>query len=549
MGGSTLHYRCAFDLRSSTTGAAWSDVPGLIRRWIGSKETDLDLKGRWYFSGGRAEGSDRGRTAVYTDREIGNGTEENPQFWAVRYDHPCSQIAFRQWRTDVGVTRIGDALRLSLLTRHWLRDGYIGEEPPQPMPSAPGVIGRILRSKDWHAYAGSQRLSDVAVKLPPGQGPFLKAILEDPLRQATVVLVTREFATETALLDSARLARLLAGVAVVLEATTAEVNKEIEWVLPKAFRCWDGMVRAYFPALRFDRDSDGRRHRYFYPEQIKDLTAAAVEDRLVAGIARRSGIRVDDSVTTLEDLLDRRHEHRLAELRKAADDTSLKEYVGLLEADNRTLGMQLSDRAQEIAFVTELNDDLTSRVDALEEELAKISHERQYWMGEALTATQRLEMRSRALESLGTLPETLAEALPLLEGLCEGRLVFSERARRSAEKASSYDLGEVWTCLWAMGTTLPKLFFEHTGRVDVEAEFRLRTGFALALSESSETKKDKALMRLRKDSFEGRETDIAPHVKVGSTVRIHFCVDRDKQRLIVGHCGDHLDTAGTRRMS
>jgi hypothetical protein len=547
-GGSTLHYRCVFDISPAGPDLPWSDLPRLVHSWISAKTGDVALEPERFVQGGRAEARHR-RIAVGTGREIGTGTLEAPQLWSARFDHPCSEVAFRQWRTDIGLTRVGDNVRFSLLTRHWIRDGYIGEEPPPPVPSAPGIVGRVLRARAWQSFAGPQRLWDHPVELSAGQGASLRQMLEDPQRVATVVLVTRRFGTELTLVDSAKLARLLAGVAVVLEATRAEVNKEIEWVLPKGFRCWDGMVRAYLPGVHFDSEGDARRHRYFSSDQIAELTPQIVEDRLITGIARRSALQVGDAVTTLEDVSAKQREYRLAELRQAVDDTSVKEYVELLEGDVKGLAATIASKDQDLAFAAERNDGLSEQVDELEEQAAKMLHERDHWKAQALKATERFEKRSRALDSLRRLPEDLLSALDLLEALHGGTLVFSERARKAAAKVRTYEVQEVWQCLWAMATILRELFFNQSVPLDVEDAFRNRTGFRLALSESSETKKDKSLMRLRKDTFEGKEIDITPHVKVGATFRIYFAVDRDAQRLIVGHCGEHLDTAGTRRMS
>ena len=57
-------------------------------------------------------------------------------------------------------------------------------------------------------------------------------------------------------------------------------------------------------------------------------------------------------------------------------------------------------------------------------------------------------------------------------------------------------------------------------------------------------------MALRKIVHNGKERDITPHVKAGNKarlLRVHFCVDQDEKQIIIGHCGDHLDTYGTRR--
>jgi hypothetical protein len=58
-------------------------------------------------------------------------------------------------------------------------------------------------------------------------------------------------------------------------------------------------------------------------------------------------------------------------------------------------------------------------------------------------------------------------------------------------------------------------------------------------------------MAKRRFAHDGKEWDMTPHVKWGNSapkcLRVYFAVDRDQKRLIVGHCGDHLDTYGTRR--
>lgn len=63
-----------------------------------------------------------------------------------------------------------------------------------------------------------------------------------------------------------------------------------------------------------------------------------------------------------------------------------------------------------------------------------------------------------------------------------------------------------------------------------------------------------SLMRQRIDKYNGQEIDIEPHVKNGSQesdpkfVRIHFAYDPNvADKIIVGHCGKHLDNYSTRK--
>lgn len=555
MSMATTHFQCVFDL-TPAGGSAWGDIPKLVRAWIAAKTEDLGLAPRWFVEGGQTQTRGKARQAVITRREIGSGSGDAPEFWAVCYEHPCSEVKFRQWRTEIGLTSLGEGrIRFSLRNSHWLRPDYIGEEPKDPLPSAPGIVGRVLRAKGWQAWAGSEKLSDSPEGLEPGEGAEFARRLADPNRLCPVVLVTRTFAREATLVDAGRLARLLAGVAKVVEATSAEVNKELEWVLEKGFRCWDGMVRVYQPAVRFDHEADARRHRYFGTQDVARLSAGGVEEMLIVGIARRSAASGVDALTTLEDIEARQRERRLADLRaRATDAAELRELNDLYEAENKGLMTKLAAAQAEAREARETTEKVVDDAGNLENERDSLRGERDYWKDLALKADQkvrRLEDAAGRLACLTRLPGNLPEAIAIVEALHGASVVFTDRARRSAEKAtanrSTEELGEAWSCLWATALHLPRILFREKAG-NPEQVFREATGLDLALSEGKLTQRDKGLMRLRRDSFNGKEIDITPHVKSGPNFRIYFAVDPRAQRIIIGHCGDHLDTAGTRRM-
>jgi hypothetical protein len=528
----------------------------LVRGWIAAKTDDLGLAPRWFLEGGQTQTRGKARQAVMTRREIGSGTENAPEFWAVCYEHPCSEVKFRQWRTEIGLTSLGEGrIRFSLRNSHWLRPDYIGEEPKDPLPSAPGIVGRLLRAKGWQAWAGSERLSDSPERLEAGKGAELAQRLADPSRLCPIVLATRTFAGEATLVDGNRLARLLAGVAKVVEATSAEVNKELEWVLEKGFRCWDGMVRVYQPAVRFDHEADARRHRYFGAQDVARLGAGGVEEMLIVGIARRSAVSGVDALTTLHDIETRQRERRLADLRaRATDAVELRELNDLYEAENKGLMTKLGAAQAEAREARETTEKVVDDAGNLENERDSLRGERDYWKDLALKADQkakRLEEAAGRLSCLAELPDSLPKAIGVVETLFGAFVAFTERARKSAEQASANrsvdELREAWACLWSTALHLPRILFrERAG--NPEQAFREATGLDLAMSEGKLTQRDKGLMRLRRDSFEGKEIDITPHVKSGPTFRVYFAVDAVQQRIIIGHCGDHLDTAGTRRM-
>lgn len=553
----TLHYRCSFDIRPRVgVPEAWAGVAGLVRGWIAGKDRRFgDLRQRWFVTGGSAQPATRHR--IETVADVDPASSGAPEHWCVRYEHACADERFRQWGTDIGLTRTGDHLRLSLVTTHWLLPGYIGDEPMSPVPSAPGVVGQILKARQWECFAGNQRLSSRPIELPEGQGAEFARLLEDPSRQCSVVLLSRRFADGSVSVDPAPLARLLAGVAVVLVAQTPEVNDELDWVVPKAFRCRDGAVRIYQPRVHLHADSDARRHRFFRPEEVQERGADAVRDMIVRGVARRSRVDMAAGVASLEDVGSRQRERRLQALRAKAADSDLREQVALLEDE---VDRQAKGKAALESYnkgLAEWADSLEDERDQLASDLDRTRNEVKYWREQAQQVTARestLKGRLQRLEQLRALPTNLPDMVSIIEELHAGRVVFTENARVAAKSAqinsSLKDLIEAWSCLWAVATDLHDLLFEHVDGVDLEAVFRSKTGYQLSMSESKATQQQAKLMRLRRQEFEGHEIDITPHVKCGSEprmLRVHFYVDRAEHRLIIGHCGDHLDTFATRR--
>lgn len=80
--------------------------------------------------------------------------------------------------------------------------------------------------------------------------------------------------------------------------------------------------------------------------------------------------------------------------------------------------------------------------------------------------------------------------------------------------------------------------------------FQNETGFELALKEGSQTKKNGKMMDKRSVEFDGKEYGMQMHVK-GRNPKIGFRLycepDKERGRIVIGHCGHHLETAGTAR--
>jgi hypothetical protein len=159
------------------------------------------------------------------------------------------------------------------------------------------------------------------------------------------------------------------------------------------------------------------------------------------------------------------------------------------------------------------------------------------------------DSRIKAINNLKRLPTTVREAAEVI--LFPERIVFTAKGLASTEDRSEAVLELAWECLWAVATSLHSMFFaEDTQGVDLERRFKELSGFDLAMSEGKSTKKDKKFMNLRRDIYNGESIDIIPHVKVGNKeprlLRVHFHLDHDRELIVIGHCGGHLDNFSTR---
>jgi outer membrane murein-binding lipoprotein Lpp len=347
---------------------------------------------------------------------------------------------------------------------------------------------------------------------------------------------------------------MLAGCANVYVAASPDVEEEWEYFLPKGFRCQNGMARVYQPQVKFGSERDAKRHRYFTEVQIQDLSEARVREMIRRGIIRRVSAAGHLELTSIEDVESRRRQIRLQELQLIADDKSKDEYIQLLEEDNSALRTKETELKSRLAGTAAQVEDLQERLEDLNEQKRRLEYDLQAAASSRKAAEEvarKAETRIRVMASLKRLPSTVTEVAEIMQQMFPDELVFTPGAMKSTEDRSRDLVADAWECLFAMATVLhPLLFGAEDRNTDLEKAFKGKTGFDLAMSEGSSTKERKKLMKLRKVLFEGREIDITPHIKIGNKeprlLRIHFYADHDKRRIVIGHCGKHLENYSTR---
>jgi hypothetical protein len=544
---STLHYRCSFDLTSRAPERSFEALLKTVRKWIAERPKPPkgdDFWKAWFFQGGSWRSPTYPGIRVLTQNCYGDCTPYSPNCWAAEYEHPCDEFpACRFWKVHIGIEQSGhDHFHLNFQTLYDMRPGHFGPEPVAPLPSSPRIIMTLLRSNYWRCMGGSEELSTCARVLQVGQGHLFAQLIANDRRTCPIVLLSQIYPDKGSTLDGARLAKFLAGAAIVYQSESSEVDDELDNLLGEQFSCRRGAVRIYVPGLDFTRAGDERRHRFLLPRDIDDWGPDKTVDIIVRGIARRS-TRPKGVLTPL-DVEAVNRQRRLVQLRANQNDASKDEWVPLLdmlEKENKDLQ---NDK-------TQIEADLQDRIDSLQDDVRRLQLDKEalkYRLEQANAATDQPDLKT-VLEKIKQLPRTLSEAVEVIAAIYPQRIAFTDRAVRSAREADFDDVSTAWRGLWAMATTLYDVLFEQNGGNKQKA-FHDRSGFELAMTEGKQTNQDKRLKALRKDSFMGCEIDITAHVKLDrDSTRAYFRAFQQNgtKLIVVGHIGNHLDTAGTRR--
>lgn len=562
------HYETLFNLHPSDADIDCAAATvRLVRSWVKSKELakghDVDPLGKgWLFTGGEWKSKS---SSVVVQSEVGNRGIGTAQFWALRYEEADQHERHRRWRTDVGVTRLEDGVvAIALRVSHHLMPAFIGEEPEYPLATSPKIVKSIINAKRWVSRAGSEVLRDVPIEMRLGNIPSLIKRMEDGARSVPLIVISARRDDGRYAIDPKNFAWGVAGAATVYVLSSApDVIQEANYYIDYEYRCTNGLVRVYMPGVKLKSPNDFRRHRFFTADYVQQVGEAHVVDMLHRGLARRPIARLRDEVFDIDDINLRRSQQERQKLRLALQGAATREVTAeekewadfLLEENARleaTLKETSASRDGSEAKAYELETELETEIQAHDDRVRQL----EYRVKEANDRAKRSEgelqnaiAAKQILESLQEFPRDLASALRLVERSFPSRVVVLEEAHYTAQ-SWPFDADKGWRVLRAMAMHLPELHFQMSG-VDIEKEFERLSGFGLAMKEKKLTKEDQRATQQRIRKYRGREVDITPHVKVGSSkpnlLRVHYYADHDDKVIVIGHCGDHLDTAGTRK--
>lgn len=544
-----LHYRSCFTLRPRAGTAIAAAVLGRVGAFAETKVRATLVGVNWFAQGGdwRARSDPR----LWVSTRTAGILDGSPRVWGMRLEHADREFPQRRWRVEVVAERQeGGPVGVAVAVAWRIAPEWLGEEPPAAAESAPWLVRDLLDASEWDAVSGPVRLTSAPALLRVGKGEDFREKLASTERGCPVVFVSAGGAGKP-LIDEARLAGLLAGAAAVVVPESAIVDEELQEVLPKDFRCWGGGVRLYQPGVRFDAPADARRHRFILPDEIVAQKPDEVVRILVRAVIRRGFGAGAPAATTLEEVEGLTRALEVEALKKQSGGT--EEWAKALEADNAKLAEEKRQLKAAVDSIEAQHLELEERLEEAERQRKKAEYQR----GVASAAQDELRAEVAALqtqlaflERLKEIPNNLHGVARFVELAWPHRIVFTERALESAKEAKFRDLDEAFMILRAMATILHDLHFaEALSLQEIQKRFREKTSYELAVGETGATMSIPRLAKLRVFEYKGDNLDATTHVKKGiaqgNSLRVHYHPHRGERKIVVAHCGDHLETRAT----
>ena len=478
--------------------------------------------------------------------------EEEPRLYSWVLKFPDDRVRGRQWIVEVGLKSQGGAFDLSCIVK---TDEYSTLVASSVTASQPRLVRYVVNNVEETGNASfATFVVGVDVKRVGQDTDSYRALLaeiERRDREGPIVLVSPTKDGDY-LLDTAELQQKLIGLAQVVQVSLGFNSWEMVDVLGKNRSAWGGAINViYMP------NSTGHvPGRYFLPDAIA-AWGDTQHDRIshvLAWVTNNTNIpRLRKHIRpegVMQLALRRRMQNARAksaqmdaaqlrsELEEAAKQASeqanyfdeLADENGQLEANLSAFKDDLEDARDELG-----KKDFT--IQSLKDQLNRAGGDRP----PGLEGEEIVDLVSREE------PPSPLECITLIEKLYGDRCTVLPSAKKSAERMDRFIYGRQLLEL------LKRLATDYRSKLMEGGDNQARTVFGkseYAAKESETVMGSKAMRRERTFEYEGEQVEMFRHLKIGvdddatRTIRVHFHWDSDREKIVIGYCGEHLSVSG-----
>ncbi|MGN6108836.1 MAG: hypothetical protein ACTHU0_27265 [Kofleriaceae bacterium] len=391
---------------------------------------------------------------------------------------------------------------------------------------------------------------------------FVRYVLAEGTRTHPYLVVSPIERTGGFVVDPTVLAHRLA-----TQVNVVTLSDDAPWELERSFvalgfrrefgACFDGAVRMYQTGLT--RPGDAREHYRWLPERLREGAPETTE--LLAGdVAQRVAWKTlpPRFFMLIEDWDRQESRARVAELlqRETEATQSQQDHANAQAAELEALRAQLRSAQEESQLWEREASQHAAELHDLRQLLELAEQERDEAKQAARVASTHLanhrirsgeltdEQRDALMAGLAGRVESLTQALQIVQALYADRMFVLPSAWESAQESQSFRKPEKALELMLVLANEYWPVVQRGG--DTEAR-RVFSDGVYAARESAAVESSKLARRLRTFAYNGAELVMWKHLKIGykdsiaETWRLHFEFDATAKRIVIGHCGKHLD--------
>jgi hypothetical protein len=474
-------------------------------------------------------------------------TDVFPIMHAIRYTHGDKDVSGRQWLTEVGFRQgsFKSEIECSILLK---TDEISARVEERVQPTVPYVVHEIIEH-----CSPSPRTCGLSINILDDENKVegLGYDIENRERHYPLVLVSPN-SDNKYLVDPEKLKFWLEGLAELILIPFGANTFWIEQVIGNKYAVWNGAISIIFPKS----DQHNRSFiptRRLLPEELTNMLndGQGPEREILSIVTHRMNLPnswCHISIESVADLFRRRERARLRQL--AAETGKSAEYAAFLEELTR-------DQDEQIKNTQNVVNQLEIHVASLEDELRQLDDDRRQLRYENESLKDRLLNVGVTLnyeltyESLHDIFASIVgkfitpeDSLSIVKKLFPDRIEILPSGWNSARNSKSFKhKDKVFELLWRLANEYWTALSSGKGDAEARAVF----GESYSAKESEIVSKNKRAKQLRTFTYNGQNIEMMKHLKIGvkpstvETIRIHFEWFANERKIVIGHCGPHLD--------
>lgn len=480
-----------------------------------------------------------GRVDLGSDHfiEVARHDDESRAF-AFRYGHPDRATKGREWLTEIGVTGAGPVTHCSILLQTRELAAQIRWRTDTTRP-------RVVQHITERCALSSATPGGALRQLTESDCEAFDWTVHDPDRLHPIVQVSA-LADGGYLVDADRLNDLLAGIADVVVIPADADTFAISDALGSQFSAYHGAINVLWPTVERFGESFVPSTRLL-ATHLQDTIAKGgrPESDVLALVCQRTNAPIARQHVSIESVQSRalRSALQAAQAATGAESAELKQLYKDVDEDQRE---QITSLTERLANEEREHNAARSRIEELEATTTSLKSQLERAGATSSPAPQALSSDDRAIIAKAMLDDAkLDDCLRALVVLHPDRVVVLESAFASAKKARKFNAPrKAFDLLSRLCGDYYDALCNGEGTQAGRAIFGAKS---FAPKESETVENNKRATSLRTFEYRGKSLPMMAHLKIGikdsvtETFRCHFHWDSAAQRIIIGHCGKHLD--------